>query len=262
MLRRPKISFVIATYNSCKTLPLVIESVFSQCSSEVEIVVVDGASSDGTSELLRSYREKSITWISEPDQGIYDAWNKGIHVATGEWIAFLGDDDLLYNGAIGHYLSFIQKNPGLDFISSRINLKYKDGSIRVIGRPWVWAQFRRYMNVAHVGSLHHHTLFQRYGSFDADLKICGDYEFLLRPRNHLKAGFIDKILIQMTAGGISNSTAAAIWETFYIKRKLRSVSEFEAVADCAEAYLKWLFRRLVRVAVRSFPSIHSPSKSS
>ena len=243
MSRPPRISVVIAAFRAVDVLPRAIASVLKQKEVPCELIVIDGASGDGTAELLHSFGEQITAWVSEPDFGIYDAWNKGIALAQGQWIAFLGADDVYIPGALSHYQSFIDSHPQCDYVSSRLRLIHQNGRSQIIGQAWSWSIFRHYMNVAHVGSLHHRRLFERHGEFDIAWKICGDYEFLLRPAAQLRAGFIDEVLVEMAAGGISCSSTRGISETLRIKLCLGSVGVIQAWLDFLEAWCKWHVRR-------------------
>ena len=240
----PQISIVIAAFRAVENLPRAIDSVLSQADVISELIVIDGASEDGTVELLESYGEQIAAWLSEPDHGIYDAWNKGIALAQGQWIAFLGADDVFLPDALARYQSFVVSHSELDYVSSRLCLIHRNGASRIIGQAWSWRIFRHYMNVAHVGSLHHRRLFERHGGFDATWKICGDYEFLLRFGAQLRAGFVDEVLVEMAAGGISESSTRGISETLRIKLRLASVGVIQAWLDFLEAWCKWHLRRL------------------
>jgi len=242
--KRPFVSIIIAAYRAVACLPAAIESVLSQQGVRYELIVIDGGSGDGTVELLESYGDQLAAWASGPDTGIYDAWNKGIALAQGEWIAFLGADDILLPGALASYQSFIARCSHLDYVSSRLRLIRQNGSTRVIGRPWFWDVFRHYMNVAHVGSWHHRRLFQAHGVFDERWRICGDYEFLLRVGPTLKAGFVDEVLVEMAAGGMSEASTRGIHESLQIKLQLSTVSSIRAWLDFVEAWMKWHLRRL------------------
>ena len=240
------VSIIIASFNDAFRLQVAINSVLSQNVPNLEVIVIDGASSDGTVHLLQSYGQRIAAWLSEPDDGIYDAWNKGISLASGDWIGFIGADDCFRPNAIAKYQDFLTDFSGLDYISSRVCLHYGNNSIRLIGQPWSWPKFRRFMNVAHVGSLHHRKLFEKYGIFSPKLRICGDYEFLLRPGSTLRAAFIDEVLIDMAAGGISESSALSIIESFKVKLFCaQSVTAFQATVDCCEALVKWYLRRIM-----------------
>ena len=105
---------MIATFNDGKVLPNAIESVLSQdLSSDYELIVIDGGSEDQTCDVLDRYSNQLAYWSSEPDHGIYEAWNKGIAVAKGKWIAFLGADDTLQPNALSSYAKFLSQNPNL-----------------------------------------------------------------------------------------------------------------------------------------------------
>lgn len=98
--KTPLISIIIPTYNCENTFTIALKSVLSQDLEEKEIIIVDGGSSDGTLDLLNKYDQQIDYWISEPDNGIYDALNKGIDLANGEWLYFLGSDDKLYDNHV------------------------------------------------------------------------------------------------------------------------------------------------------------------
>lgn len=206
----PIITIIVAVYNGAMTLERCINSVLNQCYYDSELIIIDGGSTDGTQEIIQKYGYAINYWVSEPDNGIYDAWNKGLAQASGQWIAFLGVDDIYLEDALQAYACYLakSKNNLLEYVSSQVNLVDGERLIRTIGKPWSWNAFRRYMNVAHVGSLHNKMLFEQYGSYDITYKICADYEFLLRSRDSLKAGFLDVTTVSMNIGGVSDSYLA------------------------------------------------------
>jgi hypothetical protein len=111
-------------------------------------------------------------------------------------------------------------------VSSKVQLiDEKENILRVIGRSWNWQSFKRYMCVAHVGSIHHYTLYKMYGLYNTNYKITGDYEYLLRAGKKLKAGFLDKITAKMQIGGVSNMNNNVFNETYRAKidNKSRSI---------------------------------------
>lgn len=241
----PLISVVIASYQDCDLLSRSLESFLRHNVDFVELIVVDGASSDGTLELLRSHSDVLSTWLSEPDVGIYDAWNKGLALASGTWIAFLGAGDIYLPGALNMFRDFVTASPEFDYISTRVSLRTSSGGTRVIGEAWSWPLFSQYMTVAHVGSFHNRRLFERYGLFNISLKICGDYEFLLRPLGSLRASFLDSVLVQMEPGGISNSSFNCLLETYRVKTDKQIGSKFQLMNDFLVAVLKWYGRRFL-----------------
>ena len=157
----PLISVVTVVFNGAKTLRETIASIIPQLCDDVEYLIIDGGSNDGTVDIIREYEHHLAYWISEPDHGIYDAWNKGIDASQGEFISFVGADDILEPRAFMAYIEKIKSFPEIEYWSSRVAFGRRQG--RVIGRPWSWIKFRRYMTVAHVGSLHRRDLYARYG---------------------------------------------------------------------------------------------------
>lgn len=214
----PKITIIVAVFNGAQTLQRCIDSIVNQAYPHKELIIIDGGSIDGTVSLLNKNHDNISYWISEPDNGIYDAWNKGLKHLSGSWVAFLGADDVYLPGALQAYVDYLleHQNARLDYVSSRVNLVSEGMLIRTIGQPWRWNIFKRYMNVAHVGSLHNKALYEKYGVYDITYKICADYEFLLRPRKKIKAGFLNVPTVNMSIGGASDG-AAALDETMLAK---------------------------------------------
>lgn len=103
------ISIIIATYNAEKTLKRCLNSIVSQKKDQLELLIIDGCSTDRTMDIVREFAESIDVIVSEVDKGIYDAWNKGIRLATGEWIMFLGADDYLLEGAMNVYWNYLKK---------------------------------------------------------------------------------------------------------------------------------------------------------
>jgi glycosyltransferase involved in cell wall biosynthesis len=223
------ISLIIATYNVESTLQTCLDSVRFQVGNSVEVIVIDGGSKDKTLSIINQNSSWLNFWISEPDQGIYDAWNKGLKVAKGDWIMFLGADDVLLEGSIEKYVRFIDSQPEpLEYISSRMKMIDKEGRlIRVKGLPWSWPRALRETVTAHPGSLHSKSLFEKYGNYNIDYKIVGDTELLLRAKGKLKYAFLDEITVAMQEGGASDSFRA-IKERFTATVKTGGALRLEA----------------------------------
>jgi glycosyltransferase involved in cell wall biosynthesis len=208
----PTVSIITVVYNAEATLERTILSVTTQNNSNFEYIIIDGGSTDKTLSIIKKYEDKISYWISEPDKGIYDAWNKGIKKASGDWIMFLGADDILLPGGLNRYFDYIRNDSShndLDYISSRVKMIDSNGNqIWINGWKWEWPKFLSKMTVAHPGSFHSRRLFERYGDYNINYRITGDYELLLRPRGALKAGFFNEITVAMTEGGTSDSINA------------------------------------------------------
>lgn len=204
---KPLITIITVVYNGEKYLEETIQSVINQTYDNVEYIIIDGGSTDGTLDVIRKYENRIDYWVSEPDKGIYDAWNKGVSLSMGDWIAFLGADDFYLKQSLEKYVNHITTlKDKYDYISSKIELIDEDKRhIQDIGIPWDWKSIQRYMGVAHVGSLHHRSLFETVGLYDTSYRIAADYEMLLRKKESLKASYINIITAKMRNGGVSNN---------------------------------------------------------
>jgi len=203
----PLVTIITATFNAARTLEACLKSVQEQDYPNIEHLIIDGGSQDRTVEILQGHAQPG-TWISEKDSGIYDAWNKGLERAHGEWIAFLGADDRLLPGAVSAYMQLALKNPEALYLSSRVRWIGPSGSTRLIGKPWKWPRFQRYMCTAHVASMHHRRFFEQYGKYDTALSIVADYEMLLRAGPRLPTAFMSTITVEMQGGGNSDNVRA------------------------------------------------------
>lgn len=244
----PLLSVVIAVFNGEKTLGRALRSIIEQSYKNVEIIVIDGHSADGTLDIIKQHEAAIAAWVSEPDTGIYDAWNKGVRLAHGEWVAFLGADDTYRKDALESYVSYIkrEKPATLEFVSSRVALvDAQDREFRIVGSRWSWVKSRKYMNVAHPGALHHRNLFNRYGLFDPSYRIAGDYEMLLRAGSALRAGFIDRVTVRMRSGGISTRSLRVFSETFRAKRTSGGMGWLSCTIDKWIAIFKYYIRAMV-----------------
>ncbi|MEJ2883671.1 glycosyltransferase family 2 protein [Pedobacter sp. GR22-6] len=243
----PLVSVIIAVFNGEDYLARALESVRNQSYSNVELIVIDGESTDGTVDIIKQNVSYLNYWVSEKDKGIYDAWNKGLAKCNGDWISFLGADDYYELDCLSNYVSYIdQQLIQPHFVSSQVRLVDKTGAqIRIIGQPWVWGKFRKYMNATHVGSFHSREFFNEYGVFDDTFKIVGDYELLLRAGDKLKAGYLDLITVNMQTGGTSTNSNA-LKEAMRAKIVNRSRSRFKAKLDYFDANLRAILRRILR----------------
>lgn len=246
-----KISIIIATYNAGKVLQRCLDSIRPQKVDEVELLVIDGKSKDNTVEIIQKNSDIIDYFISEPDKGIYDAWNKGIKASTGEWVQFLGADDKLLPGSTEFYLNYLAKESSLDnvdIIFGRCWLVNDNGErLRKMGKPYNWNQFKRYMNVSHGSALHNKHLFDQVGLFSLDFKICADYEFLLRKQ--LKAKFVNREILEMQIGGMSNSVKGLV-DAFRVKQNRKQTSFcinlFYLIKGSIGYYCKKIFFKLVK----------------
>jgi glycosyltransferase involved in cell wall biosynthesis len=244
----PLVSVITAVFNGAATIRECLESVLTQDYPHIEHIVMDGGSTDGTIDVLREYQGRIALWVSEPDHGVYDAWNKGLQKARGEWIAFLGADDTFLPGAISEYMQLAKRNPSANFLTSRARLQHPLGYSPEFGDLWSWPRAARSMPSVHVGAMHRRSVFARHGQFDSSYRIAGDYEFLLRAREDLHAAFTPAVTVLMRAGGLSDSTAGLVEaKRAKLQHKIRS-APFAEVEFRALALRFHLRRRLIKAA--------------
>lgn len=208
---KPLISIITSTFRAAEHLPRAIESVRAQTFDDFEWIVVDGASTDGTVDILRQNEDVVDYWMSEPDSGIYDAWNKGVSKARGKWIVFLGADDYLWApDVLGRVAAALDAAPRqCHVVYGLIAMVNQSGEeMERVGTEWakVKRRFRSLMCLPHPAVFHRRDLFQVYGNFDPAFSIAGDYEFLLRELREHDALFVPGLVVTgMTVGGISSS---------------------------------------------------------
>ncbi len=207
-----KISVITVCYNAIDTIEETLQSVIGQDYSDLEYIVVDGASIDGTLALLERYEGKLSRLLSEKDTGVYDAMNKGIALATGDVVAILNGDDVYASAQV---LSRVASQ----FIASGSDTCYGDlqyvdrfNSDRVI-RHWISgvydrSEFLRGWMPPHPAFFAKARLYQDFGSFNLDFKTSADYELMLRflMLQKATASYIPEVLVRMKMGGQSNNS--------------------------------------------------------
>ena len=239
-----KISIIIATFNAAKTLRCCLDSIVPQLTDETELILVDGGSKDETNAIIDSYGDKIAVHISEPDKGIYDAWNKGVKAAQGDWVMFVGADDILLPDAIANYLDFISTlTAETDFISSKINYIDENGAtLDISGKLWNYDRCKYNMDVTHVASLTSKRYFQRAGLFNIDYKIVGDYELLMRGGKEMVAAFMEKVNADMRTGGASFSVKA-LKEQYKVKRNVAKMPAILCwMIFCVQLFLFYTYK--------------------
>lgn len=167
-----KISVITVCYNAADTLEKTIQSVLGQTYRNIEYIIIDGGSTDGTVEIIRRYADRLGYWVSEPDGGIYDAMNKGIERATGEWILFLGADDILLDNLV-----FLKNYLSAQESVIYGNVIYKKSKKRVFGRYSSLKLVVR--NIPHQAILYSKMVFKLY-NYDLQYKIYADYVLNLK----------------------------------------------------------------------------------
>ena len=207
-----KVSIITVVYNGITTLTSCIESVLAQDYESIEYIIIDGNSTDGTQELVKSYGSKIHKFISEPDGGIYDAMNKGLKIATGELVGILNADDFYAYGSVISDVVDKMTLTGSGGVYGDLN--YVDGSENSeIKRKWISGEFKT--NSFLYGWMPPHPTFflkkefyQKFGNFRMDMGSAADYELMLRMihKAKIKVSYVPKVLVNMRIGGVSNSS--------------------------------------------------------
>lgn len=207
-----KVSIITVVYNGAEHIRDCIESVLSQTYPDIEYIIIDGKSSDGTVAIVQSYGTKIAQFVSEPDKGLYDAMNKGIRMATGEVIGLLNADDFYrHDQVISNMVSLIEKT-GCDAVygdmlyvdrndTQKLKRYWRSGWYSDNAFKWGWMP-------GHLSFFAKRTLYETCGLFRLDMKSAADYELLLRfiHKHKAKLSYMNEVTIVMRAGGISNSS--------------------------------------------------------
>jgi len=206
-----KISVITATYNSAATVSDTLTSVSRQDHPDIEHIIIDGRSSDGTLGIVANFPHVAKI-VSEKDKGIYDAMNKGIRLATGEVIGILNSDDIYIDGAVLSAVAKAFADPAVMTVYA--DLQYVEaGDLNQIKRTWITGPFRR--NSFYYGWMPPHPTFfvrkevyERTGLFNTDLRSAADYELMLRIllKYGISAYYIPRVIVKMRAGGMSNAS--------------------------------------------------------
>ncbi len=264
-----KVSLITACYNSVGTIRTAIESVLSQKSVDVEYIVVDGGSKDGTVDIIKEYTDKTLNsqlstrnssfkWLSEPDKGMYDAINKGIKMATGDVVGILNADDVLANDeTLAHIaaqfegrgkreegridalyadIRFVKEGETVEALRNAKTVRYCSAAK---WKPWM---FRFAAMVPHPSFYVRREWFERLGGYSLDYRICADFELELRYLYlaKLKAAYLPECVVVMRLGGAS--TAGWRSNVEINREDLRALRSHGIWSCLPLIYLKYFFK--------------------
>lgn len=210
-----RISIITATYNSERTLRDTLESILAQTYQDIESIIVDGASKDGTMDIVREYESRfqgRMQWISEPDKGIYDAMNKGIRMASGDIIGVLNSDDFYYDERVVEDIvnAFNQKD--IDCVYGNL-VFVNERDVNSVLRIWKGSQhkrgdFLRGWHPAHPTFYVKRIWFERLGGFDLRYTVSADFELMLRflEKGQIRNVYLDRRFVKMRMGGESTGS--------------------------------------------------------
>ena len=206
-----KVSVVTVCYNAGDILEDTIKSVVSQTYGDMEYIIIDGASSDGTVDVIKKYSDKITYWVSEPDKGIYDAMNKGILAATGDYIIFMNAGDRFANSSVVENVA--SRLNGATVVTGRWHRCYKDGSMK-IGSPSKIARLSVDMPICHQATFVKLS-YHKANPFDTDYKYSADYNFFYKAwKKGENFSVIDECIADFIVdhGASSDNVSASILE--------------------------------------------------
>jgi glycosyltransferase involved in cell wall biosynthesis len=244
--RYPFISVVTVVRNAEKTLEQTIQSVLNQSYTDFEYIIVDGASTDGTLEIIQKYNDEVTYWISEPDRGIYDAMNKGIALSSGRWIHLLNADDRYCSTDALARISECLDETSTNYFT--ILWELPDGSQKPRVFPFSSWKLNILPYIAHpvlvVSRLQYTTL----GLYDTQLKIASDHDFILRLVKQYPGKFVDIPFVAMTTGGFGSRNISLGHREF---REVTIRHGFTPILAWIFYVFKVIYSRFVRWKVES-----------
>lgn len=240
-IQEPLLSIITVVYNGANSLEKTIESVINQSYYHIEYIVIDGNSQDETLEIINKYKNQISYWTSEKDQGVYDAMNKGINAAQGDWLLFLGSDDTLAtNHIISDIFSILRNEENEEDFSLIIgSVKYSNG--RLIKSQFS-SRLKNKNMIHHQGAFYKRDLFRDF-KYNPNYKISSDYELNLRlflqKARYLQ---IDKVVTICGATGLSS---VASWSGYSEEIKIRNqyLSKQESIIYGLPSILRFLIKK-------------------
>ena len=218
-----KVSIITITYNAKNTIFNSLNSVFSQSHKNIEHIIVDGGSKDNTVKICKEFNHISKL-ISEPDKGVYDAFNKGLKLATGDIIGFLNADDVFFNENSVQEIANAFSNTATDIVYGNLDYVNKEGKVirNWISGPYEKGLVKKAWAPAHPTFYCKKEVYDRLGGYNDSFKIAGDFELCLRflEINQVPSFYLNKKLVKMLVGGISNSGLSS--KLTILKEELRA----------------------------------------
>lgn len=248
-MKAPRVSVITVAYHSIATLEATVQSVLSQTYADIEYIVVDGHSEDGTVELLKRYENRfrgRLHWISEKDRGIYDAMNKGIRMATGDVVGILNSDDYFTTADVIERMVARFSDDSLDAVYGDVHFVHDGEPDKVVryysSKPFrpLWLRFG--FMPAHPSFYCRRSVYENAGLYKTDYAIGSDYEMMVRlfMVHKIKAGYLPLDFVTMRTGGASTKNARSRMQL--IKDDVRGCRENGIYTNPLLISMKYLYK--------------------
>lgn len=229
----PHFSIIIPTYNSENTLSKCLDSILNQSFIDYEILIMDGKSTDSTLSIAQNYNDSRIKILSEPDQGIYDAMNKGITIANGRWLYFIGSDDSFYQSSVLQEVFETINHTDLSVVYGNVSI---NGQIYDGRFDYKKIQSK---NICHQAIFYSRKLLVSLGEYNLKYNVFSDYDLNLKWffHNKYRSIYVDKIIANYSANGFSTKYHDTFYEDLPVKLILLGIGKL-SIYDLKECALK------------------------
>lgn len=211
------ISIITVVFNGEKYIEDTIKSVINQTYKNIEYIIIDGGSTDGTLDIIKKYESKIAFWLSEPDNGIYDAMNKGLRKAKGYYAGLINSDDFYEPDAVQVIVNEIYNMPDVDILFGNINIINPYLNEKKLQTYKKGQKLEKSFSIWHPSVFVRKSVYETYGYFDLSYSLAADYELLLRfYKNKCKFRYINKTISNFREGGVSFYNKNLIYERYRI----------------------------------------------
>lgn len=236
-----RVTIITVCYNRKTTIEQSIKSVLNQDYPDIEYIVVDGNSSDGTQDIIESYSDKIAKYVSEPDKGMYDAINKGLGMATGDIVGLMHSDDVFFDETIiSKIVAVFNKNSNTDAVYGDGIYVTNDAEQKIvrnrIGGTYDYKKIKAGWLPLHPTVYIKRSIIEKYGNYNLDFKIASDTEFLLRYlyKYKINISYLNAYIVKMRMGGLSTNYKRA----FEVLREDYSIYKFHELSGARAVFQK------------------------
>jgi len=248
----PKVSIITVVYNGVQYIEQTIQSVIAQDYTNIEFIIIDGGSNDGTLDIIKKYKDNIAHWVSEKDSGIYNAMNKGLKIASGEIIAILNADDYYPSNTILNVVNHFNKTKA-DIVYGNLtkfrSIDAKEYFVEI--SPDITIMQKR-MGVFHPATFVKKEVYQEVGGFNEKYKLSADYDFMLKVYNQqYDFQYLNKSLAYFRIGGASNTNCNSYKEGIKILKENKS----PFVLQMQKAYVRCCIKNSTKKIIHTLVTI-------